>query len=297
MKAYVIGATGHLGTELVRRIEKLNIPVIKTYASTVLQGGTKFDLSQDDPVLVFGDLQPDDVVFILSAISNPDAVVINPIKAMSVNVNGTISLIDFINSRGSRIVFLSSVEVFDGKKEAYRETDTPNPLNLYGLTKWRVEQYLQQFCSEGNFTIVRVCWNIGPTVSSRCVVRLTFESLLSGNCMMAKDNYFNVISTQDTIRLLLKLINLNPLPIEIIHCAADEVIVRSTLAQRILVKSIHSSKMSFEECQFDQLKFLEPRARNNILNNALSKKLLGMDYQPAWDVIDAKIAAIDLSKQ
>ncbi len=50
MKAYVIGATWHLGTELVRRIEELNIPVIKTYASTVLQGGTKFDLSQDDLV-------------------------------------------------------------------------------------------------------------------------------------------------------------------------------------------------------------------------------------------------------
>jgi dTDP-4-dehydrorhamnose reductase len=191
---------------------------------------------------------------------------------MTVNVNGTISLIDFINSRGSRIDF-TSIEVFDGKKEA----DTPNPLNLYGLTKWRVEQYLRQFCSEGNFTIVRVCWNIGPTAAIRCVVRLTFDSLLSGNCMLAKDHCFNVTSTQDTIRLLLKLVNLEALPAAIIHCPADEVIVRSTLAQRILVKSIHPSKMSFEECQFDQIKVLEPRARISTLNNALSKKLLGMD--------------------
>ena len=38
------------------------------------------------------------------------------------------------------IIFMSSVEIFDGIKGGYKEDDTPDPLNFYGILKLKVEE-------------------------------------------------------------------------------------------------------------------------------------------------------------
>lgn len=41
---------------------------------------------------------------------------------------------------GSKIIYISTDAVFDGKKQGlYEETDRPNPINVYGQTKWQGE--------------------------------------------------------------------------------------------------------------------------------------------------------------
>ena len=39
----------------------------------------------------------------------------------------TINLIKFLKSKSPKIIFMSSVEIFDGNKGNYEENDVPNP--------------------------------------------------------------------------------------------------------------------------------------------------------------------------
>ena len=61
---------------------------------------------------------------------------------------------------GAKVVYLSTDYVFDGKKrEPYLETDPPNPLNVYGQTKLKGEEYLQKWAED--HLIIRTQWLYG----------------------------------------------------------------------------------------------------------------------------------------
>ena len=58
--------------------------------------------------------------------------------------------------------YISTDFVFDGeKKEPYIETDKPNPINIYGLSKLKGEQYIIN--NLNNFFILRLSWLYGKT--------------------------------------------------------------------------------------------------------------------------------------
>jgi dTDP-4-dehydrorhamnose reductase len=58
------------------------------------------------------------------------------------------------------LIHLSTDYVFDGQSQLeYTETDTPNPLNYYGLTKLKGEQEIQHYCTQ--YIILRVCGVFG----------------------------------------------------------------------------------------------------------------------------------------
>ena len=59
------------------------------------------------------------------------------------NVEGTRNMARAFSP--SRFVYLSSPYVFDGAKGNYSETDIPNPVNFYGLTKLCSEQAVQEY--------------------------------------------------------------------------------------------------------------------------------------------------------
>ena len=64
--------------------------------------------------------------------------------------------------RGGRakMVYLSTDYVFDGNKEdPYLENDSPDPLNVYGRSKWRGERYVQELAKGA--LIIRTQWLYG----------------------------------------------------------------------------------------------------------------------------------------
>jgi dTDP-4-dehydrorhamnose reductase len=84
----------------------------------------------------------------------------NPQQARRINVEATIHLARC--SEGIPFVFLSSGEVFDGQAGWYRETDTPNPVNVYGQTKREAEQRVLQ---NPRHTVVRIVLTAGTSLN------------------------------------------------------------------------------------------------------------------------------------
>lgn len=289
-KNIVVGASGLIGSALYKSFEENSVRVIGTYAKNhTLPGLIHLDLTADDFSELLDTLNPIDNVYILSAYSNPTWIHNNRKAAETLNLTGTKNLIDALREKNPRIIFMSSVEVFDGGKGFYRENDYPNPLNLYGAMKYEIESYLKS--TYENSTIVRTGWNVGLNVESRCVVRLTYDSLLEQGARMARDNQFSISAVTDTADALRMLANYPE--VRELHICADDKVMRVRLAELISENSNRGKEMDFDECLFSEIEYSEPRGRMNDLDNALSREVLGISYQHVHDIILDKVRFID----
>ncbi len=289
-KVYIIGSSGLIGRDLQTQLDQNNIKYIGTYFKNKKRENEQFfDMKTQSKSEFIKKLEEKSVVFILSAYSNPSWIYLNKKEAKKLNLESTKELIKILADKESRIVFMSSVEVFDGKKGNYKEDDEPNPLNLYGEMKLEIEEFLPKLTS--SYTIVRTGWNVGMNNEKRCVIRLTYESLLKKEPKMAKDNVFSIITSKNTGEALRNLIDHQD--IKKIHLASDNPVIRTELAKIVLASSKNLKLNGFKECLFNEIEYSEPRARLNDLDNSLSKKILNLNYTKTEHIINQKINLLD----
>jgi dTDP-4-dehydrorhamnose reductase len=118
----------------------------------------EWDLTQPPPP----GLEPPDLVLHTAGWTDVDGAEDDPQGAAAVNVGGTAH----VASLGAPLVYFSTDYVFDGRKrEAYVESDSPNPLSAYARTKLHGEAAAGE-----RAWIVRSSWLFGPT--SRNFVRM-----------------------------------------------------------------------------------------------------------------------------
>ncbi len=154
-KILVIGAKGMLGRDLVETL-RFSFPKDEI---------TGWDLKEIDiqekrsTVTKIKNLKPNVIVH-LAAYTDVDGCELNEKKAFAVNAEGTKHVALAAAACGAEVVTLSTDYVFDGKKERpYLEEDPPNPLNVYGRSKWKGEQYVQELVKDA--LIVRTQWLYG----------------------------------------------------------------------------------------------------------------------------------------
>lgn len=289
MRVLVIGGSGLIGSYLVHECRTSGIDVLSVGHSNGNLADILVDITDKNSLKRLGRLESTDVVFHLAAVGNPNLVFNNPNEAEMVNVEGAKNVFEYCSASGARVFFMSSIEVFNGQEHIYSEDAPTCPLNLYGKQKAEVERLIGAHYH--NVSILRTSWNIGFVNFGRCVVQLTYESLLRPNCRMANDNFFTVASASETAR---NMVNLLDKPVFAkLHLAGKEVICRSELAMRIVERSKFGDRMAFKKCAFDDIQFAEPRSRLNVLDNSLSINSFGAEYSDSWSVIDKKIEYLD----
>lgn len=287
----MIGGSGLIGSNLNSFLLKKQFKVIATYAKNSLSGMVKFDFTKDELQNTFKDLSKDDIFIILSAYSNPSWIAENKEKAYDLNVNHTINLINEISKIGSKIYFMSSVEIFDGTSQINFETTKPNPLNFYGKTKLQVELYLKENIK--NYHIIRTGWNVGINLKSRCVVSLTYNSLLKDGAKMAKDNSFTITHVEDLSEAISKIIFSNEK--KILHLCSSEIITRTKLADQIIKISKNADKMSYREATFSDIHYNEPRSKLNNLNSEYKEINNNLFFRSAEQTIKEKVNFLDIN--
>ena len=134
MRVAVIGGNGQVGTEIVAAARAAGLDVLPlTHADCDVTDRASLDVA-------LRDLGDGDLVANTAAFHRTDACEDDPERAMAVNALGAYNSAAAANERGAGIVFISTDFVFDGSKgSAYVESDTPRPINAYGVSKFAGE--------------------------------------------------------------------------------------------------------------------------------------------------------------
>ena len=153
MKILLLGAQGQVGWELARRLPALG-QVSATDRATL-------NLADPDAIRrAVREVRPEAIVN-AAAYTAVDKAESEPASAMQVNGVAPGILGEEAKRLGALLVHYSTDYVFDGEKSgAYAETDTPNPLSVYGRSKLAGE--LAIAASGCRHLIFRTCWVYGP---------------------------------------------------------------------------------------------------------------------------------------
>ena len=148
----VIGATGQLGSDLVRTFDRPGeLTPLSTRDVDILDpAATRSTLEALRPTCVLN----------TAAYNLVDRAEEDGRSAFALNAEAVGSLADVCQSIGARLVHFSTDYVFDGaKRTPYLETDPPRPLSVYGESKLAGERLALERCERA--VVFRVCGLFG----------------------------------------------------------------------------------------------------------------------------------------
>lgn len=134
----------------------------------------------------------------------------------------------------AHLIHLSTDFIFDGKKGYYKETDIPNPLSYYGLSKLKSEEVLTS--SNIDYTILRTILVYGKVfdMSRSNIVLWVREMLLKGKEITIVDDQFRMPTYVDDLALACK-IAIDKKATGIYHISSKELLSVFEIAQQIAV--------------------------------------------------------------
>jgi len=146
MKILVIGSTGLVGSALQRKGGAFDL---------VLMDHSALEIRDERQVRRVLEEEAPDVVINTAAFLGVEPCAANPTEAFAVNTLAVRSLAAICAEREICLVQLSTDAVFDGTKgDLYTEEDVPRPLNLYGMTKYMADRFVESRCEK--YYIVRI---------------------------------------------------------------------------------------------------------------------------------------------
>lgn len=174
----VLGGGGQLGTELINKLERINVTVLKPKS-------TEVDVSDEDSVKNYISNSQPDVVVNAAAWTDVDAAELNQNSALKVNATGPRNIAKACRKTGAKLVHISTDYVFKGEDSLLRQVNSPTePETVYGQTKLKGEQNIRATYPEGSW-IIRTSWLFSP-------YRKNFVKTMTRKALFGKDDVFVV---------------------------------------------------------------------------------------------------------
>lgn len=174
-KILILGAKGNLGQQLV-----------KTFAAdNEVIAWDRGEIDITDRGLIFkkvADVKPELVVnaAAYNAVDQCEASGEEYELAKKINIDGPKYLAEACLLGGAALIHYSTNYVFDGeKKDGYRETDQPKPVNRYGKSKFHGEKRILELSGRGlKWHIIRTSKLFGPPAAGETSKRSFFDLML-----------------------------------------------------------------------------------------------------------------------
>jgi dTDP-4-dehydrorhamnose reductase len=193
-----------------------------------------------------------DFIINTAAITNVDVCETEKEACNVLNVTVVQWLSEVCKELNAHIIHLSTDFIFDGKKGNYKETDTPNPLNYYGVTKLKSEEVL--IASNCNYIILRTILVYGQVfdMSRSNIVLWVKQMLEEKKDITIVDDQFRMPTYVDDLALACK-IALDKKVTGIFHISSKELLSIYNIAQQIasvfqldknLIKPISTSTLN-----------------------------------------------------
>jgi dTDP-4-dehydrorhamnose reductase len=253
MKVLIIGGSGLVGGNIQRCFaeQEPGWEVVGTHRSFATSTTLAFDpcLPLFDWPSYISDVAWD-VIIHTGALTHVDRCETEPEASYLQTVVSTENLVEFAKQKNSRLVYISSDYVFDGKLGPYSEACAVNPVNVYGKHKLLAEKLVEEACSDTGYLIIRITNVYGKEERAKNYVLRTLAQVNDGMTSFTApyDQYATPINASDIGGALLLLIKNKKTGIY--HLASTDYLSRVQLLERIsksLNKIINIKSVSTSE--------------------------------------------------
>lgn len=168
MKILLLGSNGQLGRELERQLS--SVGSVAAFPRSALD--ITYHRAVTDAVRA---IHPN-VIVNAAAYTVVDKAETDTEHANAVNAEAVANLVQIAQKERAWLIHYSTDYVFDGSKPTpYLETDTPNPINVYGASKLAGERRIAAV--DGQHLVFRTTWVIGKDGNNfaKTILRLAAE--------------------------------------------------------------------------------------------------------------------------
>ena len=230
------------------------------------------DITQKERILESMVNMAPSVVVHTAAETNVDRCETERHLARKINVEGTANIVEACVRVGAKLILLSTDYVFDGDRGNYAETDEPNPISFYGLTKLEAERMA---ASTSNSLIIRTSVLYGWHPTKLNFATWILKGLREHQILKVASDHINsptfADNLADAIRKAIERNNQGTL-----HIAGSERISRFDFARR-MVRQFDLDESLLKPVQMKDLNWIARRPRDSSLNVGKAQKELGIE--------------------
>ncbi len=197
MKILITGSNGLLGQKLLEKLRQdssVQLIVTSKGENRVSEKGgyTYFDLdiTNNDAVAQLIASEKPQVVINTAAMTNVDLCEDEKEACDALNVDAVKYLADACANIDAHLIQISTDFIFDGEDGPYKETDIPNPLSYYGLSKLKSEQLLQTHSVKWTVLRTIIVFGVGEKLSKGNIVLWAKGALEKGDPLNIIDDQF-----------------------------------------------------------------------------------------------------------
>lgn len=252
-KIVVLGSNGQLGSDLIKVLALEHELIASTHADV--------DAASFDVLYQLEQYADADYIINCIATTNVDGCEDNPQTTFVINSGFVVQLAKFCQVHEITLIHISTDYVFDGScNRPYTELDQPNPLNVYGLSKYAGEIAVGNYASK--YFILRVSSLFGVAGASgkggnfvTTMLRLANEK---DSWTVIDDQLTCPTHTLDIARAIKALIDQAVTEYGIYNCVSSSSCSWFEFTQEILSQTGHNSDkvkpISYTEYKFKALR-------------------------------------------
>ena len=276
-RAIITGANGMLADALWPLLKKKGYEVLPTDINGE-NGIVKSDIRSVNEMLgLVKEFHPD-IIFHLAAETDVDKCELQPEHAYGTNWHGTENIAQICKELDIEMVYISTGSVFDGeKRDGYTESDKPNPISIYGMSKLRGEEAVQSLLKK--YYIVRAGWMIGGHNKDKKFVWKIVQLLnTKKEISVVTDKTGSPTFTSDFSRGIIDIVGSGKYGVY--HCVNKGICTRYDIAVKI-AEYLRKKDVVIKPVTSDVFPLPAPRGKSEaMVNNKLAQ--MGMDNSRPW---------------
>ena len=253
-KIWISGASGHIGSALVKLLDNRKYKFIATDKEEV-------DITDIDAVHSFCKINRPDIIINCSGLTDLQECENNPDLAFSVNAVGVRNIAQEAQETGAKLIQISTDDVF-GTTENHlplNEFDDIAPRSVYGKSKAAGEKFVRALMSR--YVIIRSSWVFGL---GKDYVSLVLDAVKEGKTFVAATNqYSSPTSAKELAKVLMEFIDHEYYGTY--HVVCKGTCSRYEYAQEILRLTNNEDKITLEGYEDNS----EHRPKYSVLDNMM----------------------------
>ncbi|MDO8603578.1 MAG: dTDP-4-dehydrorhamnose reductase [Candidatus Omnitrophota bacterium] len=219
-----------------------------------------------------------DIIFHLAAETDVDKCELKPEHAYETNARGTENMALAAKDINALFVYISTGSVFNGEKpEPYIESDKPDPISVYGKSKFEGERIVASLLDR--YYIFRAGWMIGGyEKDKKFVAKIVDLAKIKKEILVVMDKFGSPTFTRDFSKGIISVV-----PTEkygLYHMANKGSCSRLDIAQKI-IEYLGKKDVAIKPITSEAFPLPAPRGRSEMLSNH-RLTLIGLNHMRPW---------------